>query len=337
LAVNVKGWLEAIGRLGAVGALVSLGACAGGHGLLPPSTASLAPPTTTGTLAAPAAMPQPSFLAKAPDAAAPAGSVAANAADPGEVLDPLETMNRSVFDGNQSFNHAIVYPAAKAYRDTVPENVRDRIDAFSTNLSEPMVFANDVIQLRPGAALTTLARFVTNSTVGLGGLFDVAASVGQKHQSGDFGQTLYVWGVRESPYVVLPVVGPTNLRDAFGTGAEMVIPSAGLKALPTRFAELTEFGSNYQTVDAFGKPVAGLGKVEMLEELEASSLDFYAMLRSMADQKRQSELREALATSLLTAPTLEATKLLPEPATTKSAAPAKPSSSVVIGIPRESP
>ena len=234
-----------------------------------------------------ARMPAPSYLAKASE---PAPS------EPKESPDPLEEMNRKVQDFNSGVNHGLVYPVAKAYRETVPEPVRDRIDAFTTNLSEPMTFANNVLQLRPDAALVTLARFITNSTVGLGGLFDVAATVGQKKQSGDFGQTLYVWGVEESPYLVLPVLGPTNVRDALGTGVELLAPSQALPLLPTKMATLVQ---NANTVDTYGKPVAGLGKVELMEEIEASSLDFYAMLRSMSDQKRQAELKEARDQSLL--------------------------------------
>lgn len=283
-------------------------------------------------------LPPPSFLAKN-DAVKPAAS------EPKETPDPLEAMNRKIFEGNQAFNHAIVYPAAKAYREGLPEPVRDRIDAFTTNLTEPMVFANNVLQLRPDAALTTLARFITNSTIGIGGLFDVAATVGQQHQSGDFGQTLYVWGVRDTAYLVLPVLGPTTVRDAVGTGVEMVVPSAGLTHLPTKLATVVE---QFNTVDSVGRPVAGLSKVEMLEELEASSLDFYAMLRSMADQKRQSELKQALEQSLLTATPTEATALKPGPAAIdastanggaaggdgKALVKGKPERAVIVGTPK---
>jgi phospholipid-binding lipoprotein MlaA len=238
-----------------------------------------------GCAGGPPSVQPPSFLAK--DAAS----------EPKETADPFEGMNRKVFESNQKFNHAVVYPVAKAYREGVPEGVRDRIDAFTTNLSEPMVLANNVLQLRFDAATTTLARFITNSTIGIGGLFDVAATDGQKHQSGDLGQTLYVWGFRDTAYLVLPIVGPTNVRDGIGSGVSLLAPTGFVAMVPVKFASAT---SQMSTVDAFGKPVAGLGKVEMMEELEASSLDFYVMLRSMSDQKRQAELDEALAQSLIT-------------------------------------
>ncbi len=249
----------------------------------------------------------PSFLAKDPG--------------PKETPDPFEGLNRKVFEGNQALNHDVVYPVAKAYREGLPEPVRDRVDAFATNLSEPMVFANNVLQLRFNAAATTLSRFATNSTLGLGGLFDVAATAGLRHQTGDLGQTLYVWGVRDTAYLVLPVLGPSTVRDGIGSGLSLAAPGRIISMAPTHYTNT--FGQ-LNTADSFGKPVAGLGKVEMLEELEASSLDFYAMLRSISDQKRQTELQQALAQSLLSGLSSQV-----EPSQTAAPAPA-----VIIGAPK---
>jgi len=218
-------------------------------------------------------------------------------AGPKPVADPNEAFNRKVFENNQQFNHDVLYPVAESYNNNVPEGVRDRIDAFTTNLSEPMVFANNVLQLRPGAAVTTLGRFAINSTVGLGGLFDVAAEQGMAHQSGDFGQTMYVWGYRDSAYVVLPVLGPTTVRDAIGSGIEFgaTIPAAAL--IPTRVATVV---SNVDLAGTVTSPLSNLSKAEDLKTLEDSSIDFYSMLKSVSQQKRQAELQEALDTSALT-------------------------------------
>jgi phospholipid-binding lipoprotein MlaA len=216
---------------------------------------------------------------------------------PKTISDPNEKFNRSVFESNQDFNHSVLYPTAKAYNEKVPEDVRDRIEAFTTNLNEPMVFANNVLQLRPGAAFTTLGRFALNSTLGLGGLFDVAATQGMSKQSGDFGQTMYVWGYRDSSYLVLPVLGPTNVRDAIGTGVEFAaqLPAAAL--MPTKIATLA---SQVDLAGTVASPLANLSKAEDMQTLEESSVDFYSMLRSVTDQKRQAELQEALDTSALT-------------------------------------
>lgn len=218
--------------------------------------------------------------------------------EPEAVRDPFEKMNRSVFERNQRFNHAVIYPVAKAYVDTVPEGVRNSVESFAGNLAEPLVFANDVLQLRLKAAATTASRFAINSTIGVGGLFDVASRKDLPRQSGDLGQTLYVWGMRKSPYLVLPVIGPTNVRDLLGTAGEFVatIPAGGLfgTQLATTVNNLTVAGS-------VASPFTKLGQADQMEALEDSSIDFYSMLRSVVDQKRQAELQEALETSGWTA------------------------------------
>lgn len=256
-----------------------------------------------------AGMPRPEFLAK-PD----------QPVEPAEISDPLESQNRAVFESNQEINHAIIYPAARAYNENVPEEVRDRIDAFTTNLGEPVVFANNVLQLRLEAAATTLGRFVVNSTVGIGGLFDVAATQEMPHQSGDFGQTLYVWGFRDSPYVVLPILGPTNVRDAIGSGIEFAaqIPAGGL--YPAGLA--ANVAGNVATAGTVLSPLSDLRKAGDMETLEEGSLDFYSMLRSVAAQKRQAELQEALETSALTAPPPVPDPDAIEPVTVLTASPA---------------
>jgi phospholipid-binding lipoprotein MlaA len=192
----------------------------------------------------------------------------------------------------------------------VPPAVRDRVEAFSTNLSEPMVFANDVLQLRPQAAATTLGRFALNSTLGVGGLFDVAVTQGLNRQSGDFGQTMFVWGYRDSSYLVLPIVGPTNVRDAMGSSLEFAVQLHSGALVPTSLLSMksvTDFVDDVQpvtnVVDVAGtvsSPLTNLSKAQDMETLEDSSLDFYTMLRSVTDQKRQAELQEALDTSALT-------------------------------------
>jgi len=218
--------------------------------------------------------------------------------EPKGTRDPFETENRSVFEFNQRFNRTAIYPVAKAYRETVPEPVRDSIESFASNLGEPLVFANDLLQLRFDAAATTVGRFVINSTAGIGGLFDVATKQNLLRQSGDFGQTLHVWGVRDSDYLVAPIIGPTNTRDLIGTTVEFVamIPFGWL--LPTDFAVVARgLSISGSTASAFTK----LEKVGDMETLEDSSIDFYSMVQSVVTQKREAELKEALATSGWTA------------------------------------
>jgi phospholipid-binding lipoprotein MlaA len=218
--------------------------------------------------------------------------------EPKTISDPNEQFNRSVFESNQSFNHSVLYPVAKAYNDSVPEKVRDSIESFATNLGEPVIFANDILQLRLKAAATTLGRFAMNTTVGIGGLFDVASTQGLEHQSGDFGQTMYVWGYRDSDYLVLPVVGPTNVRDAIGGGIEFAaqLPAGSL----VTSAKLASLATQVGVAGTVASPLTKLSKAEDMQTLEESSVDFYSMLRSVSDQKRQAELQQALLESALT-------------------------------------
>ena len=224
--------------------------------------------------------------------------VASLPGDGKEVSDPFEKTNRSMLERNQRFNHKVIYPVAKAYRNHVPEGVRNSIENFASNLGEPFVFANDVLQLRLGAAATTAGRFAANSTVGVGGLFDVATKRKFEKQSGDFGQTLYVWGMRNSPYLVLPVIGPTNVRDLIGTTVEFAAAIPAGELLPT---QIVSTANNLTVAGSVASPFTKLGQADQMAELEDSSIDFYTMLRSVVVQKRQAELDEALQTSGWTA------------------------------------
>jgi phospholipid-binding lipoprotein MlaA len=282
-----------LGRAAAIVLASALSACASGAATVP-SPQFLAAQTSPDDLKNSSALiDAPKDVAGLPDA-------------PNEVSDPLERMNRSVFERNQRFNHEVVYPVAKAYRNNVPQPVRDSVEAFAGNLTEPLVFANDVLQLRLQAAATTVGRFAINSTLGVAGLFDVATHQNLPHQSGDLGQTLYVFGMRDSPYLVLPIIGPTNVRDLIGTTVEFAatLPAAEfpagefLEVLPTQVAStVTDLG----VAGSAASPFTKLGQADQMEELEESSIDFYAMLRSVVSQKRQAELQEALETSGWTA------------------------------------
>src|SRR5690349_12535593 len=134
--------------------------------------------------------------------------------------DPFEPVNRQVFAFNDAFQTKILTPIAKAYIAVVPEFFRDRFRAFVDNLAEPRIFVNDLLQARVNAAGMTFTRFVANSILGVGGLFDYASAHGFPRQSGDFGQTLYAWGVESGPYLVLPFLGSSNPRDTLGLGVD---------------------------------------------------------------------------------------------------------------------
>lgn len=134
--------------------------------------------------------------------------------------DPWEGFNRQVFAFNDAVDRAAVRPVAQAYVDYVPEPVRRCVGNAFANLREPSNFVNNFLQGKPEAALRSGARLVLNTTVGVAGCFDIASSSGIERQPEDFGQTLGVWGVPTGPYLVLPMFGPSSVRDTTGLGVE---------------------------------------------------------------------------------------------------------------------
>jgi phospholipid-binding lipoprotein MlaA len=282
-------------RVAAIGLAAALMGCASGNGGLQ-SQLSLASQT---------ADPRESIVASAP-ASKDFLSLADESA--GTTRDPSEERNRATLEFNQQLNRSVVYPIAEAYREGVPEPLRDSIESFANNLGEPLVFANNVLQLRPKAAATTLARFAMNSTFGLGGLVDVASREKLPRQTGDFGQTLYVWGMRESEYLVLPILGPTTTRDLIGSTVEFaaltpinwfapVGIAAQARALGVAGSTATTLTTGVNIMGSTAGAISKVDKARDLKTLEESSIDFYVMLRSVVAQKREAELKEALAQS----------------------------------------
>ena len=133
----------------------------------------------------------------------------------GEVYDPIEPWNRKVFWFNQKVDDYVLKPAADAYVFVTPQFARQGITNFFTNSLYPSTILNSFLQGKVGDGLTDSMRFVVNTTLGIGGLFDPATAMGLPMNSEDFGQTLGVWGSGPGPYLELPVFGPSNLRDVF--------------------------------------------------------------------------------------------------------------------------
>ena len=127
--------------------------------------------------------------------------------------DPYESFNRKVFAFNDAVDTAVLKPVAQGYQSVVPAPAQRAVGNFFDNLSEIPNFVNGVLQGKPDTAATALGRFVFNTTLGIGGLFDVMDDFGLSEKPEDFGQTLAVWGVQSGPYLVLPIFGPSNIRD----------------------------------------------------------------------------------------------------------------------------
>ncbi|MEX0370441.1 MAG: VacJ family lipoprotein [Tateyamaria sp.] len=149
-------------------------------------------------------------------AVAACASDAPRSLQPDGIYDPYEKQNRNVHAFNRGLDRAIVRPAAVGYSSVLPDDIEDSVSNFARNLGEPAVVVNSVLQgdLR-GAGISTV-RFMTNSVLGIFGLFDVATDFDVPQHDTDFGETLYVWGVGEGPYLELPVLGPSTARNATG-------------------------------------------------------------------------------------------------------------------------
>lgn len=207
--------------------------------------------------------------------------------------DPLEPMNRTIFDVNDFLDRLLFRPLAELYRYTVPPGVRDRVAGIVSNMAEPVIFANDVMQGEFGKAGTTVERFGMNTTVGVGGMWDVASSWGGLYQqSGDFGQTLNSWGVGSGPYLVLPFFGPSNIRDAVGLGVDMVMSPWSYVVSASGGNHITRNQFDIASFSADGI-VKREQNIEALDALRSGSLDFYAQMRSVYKQYRDKQLGNA--------------------------------------------
>jgi len=138
--------------------------------------------------------------------------------DPNDQIssDPFESWNRSVYQFNNGVDKVALKPVAKAYHAVLPDPAERSVGRFFSNLGEPLNIVNNLLQGKVNGALNSTYRFAVNSTIGLFGLFDVAKSYEVTESKEDFGQTLASWGVKPGPYIMLPLLGPTNLRDGFG-------------------------------------------------------------------------------------------------------------------------
>jgi len=198
--------------------------------------------------------------------------------------DPFEPLNRYFFDINYAIDELVFKPLAGWYWLALPKGVHDSVNNVLNNLDAPVVLVNDLLQGEWDRAGTTATRFAVNSTFGIAGLFDVATGWGYPNHTEDFGQTLAVWGVPDGPYLVVPILGPSSVRDASTRAVDAYMdpfsyigPLGTAAALGTRFAlkGLELRSRNLKTLDA----------------LREGSLDYYTTLRSIYRQNREYEIR----------------------------------------------
>lgn len=219
-------------------------------------------------------------------AAKPAATPTASQVDPDN--DPAEPVNRAIFKANVAVDHAVIKPVAQAYVDHVPDAVRQGVHNVVQNLKEPAVAVNDLLQGKVGKAWQSVRRLAVNTTVGAAGVVDVAKKWGLPPHSADFGETLAVWGVKEGPYVELPLLGPSNPRDAVGTVVDMAMnPLTFVGGPPATYASVATGGAGAVDVRA--------QHLKDLDDLERNSLDYYAELRSVYRQHREAQIAAAKA------------------------------------------
>ena len=206
------------------------------------------------------------------------------------ISDPIEPVNRVVFAFNGALDAVFLRHAAGWYRDITPREVKDSVHNFVLNLKAPLTFLHDLAQLEEERAFVTAQRFVINSTLGIAGILDVATGLGiDPYHQEDAGQTLAVWGVPEGPYLVLPVFGPSNLRDATGRVIDHFIDP--VTALAKKSGEKDIGRSVAVTRDGLGALSARAGALETLDGIERTSLDYYAAIRSLYRQRRKDQIR----------------------------------------------
>jgi len=197
--------------------------------------------------------------------------------------DPLEPGNRGVLGFNRGLDWVLVDPLTRGYEWIMPDVAERAVRRFFDNLASPSVLVNHLLQLRGRRAAVTSARFAVNTTVGIAGLFDPARRIGLEDHHADFGQTLWVYGVGSGPYLMLPLLGPSTARDGFGRLVDGALrPDTWLLGGAPLLVVGVGDGLSLRAMHR-----------EALQELERSSVDYYAALRSVYWMDRQGVLRSA--------------------------------------------
>lgn len=201
-----------------------------------------------------------------------------------EPYDPLEPLNRVVFEFNRTIEGLLLNPLVHIYKGIVPPFGQRRVHQFLSNLSTPIYFLNDLLQFKFEHAGEDLMRFFLNTTLGLLGLFDVATDLGFPPHTEDFGQTLAVWGADPGPYLVLPLLGPTDLRGLVGMVADFFADPFNYYAIHSDHRELMDARFAMTYADERSRVLT------MVENLEKSSVDYYAALRSLYWQHKRARV-----------------------------------------------
>ena len=200
-----------------------------------------------------------------------------------EIYDPLESLNRAIFSFNNVADKIILEPTAKGYKK-LPSPVQSGISNFLNNLKLPLVVVNQILQGQFKNASNSTGRFLVNSTAGVFGIVDVADKVGLEQTQEDFGQTLATWGVGDGFYIVLPIFGPSNIRDSAGMILTYVTDPINAYAISENEAWLLPVRTTTNAIDQRSRII------DEVNALRNNSIDYYAAVRSSYYQNRKAAI-----------------------------------------------
>jgi phospholipid-binding lipoprotein MlaA len=204
----------------------------------------------------------------------------------GEVSDPLEGLNRATFGFNNFLDRILIEPVARGYHAIVPGPVRTGMRNFLRNLRSPVNAANQILQGDIEGGASDVARFAVNTTVGIAGLFDIADNMGLHYEYEDFGQTLGTWGIGQGPYLVLPILGPSTVRDTVGLAVDTY-------ADPLRIYLYNTDNEGWQYARVIMTAIDTREQLlDVIDDLRKNSFDYYAATRSTYAQHREALLRD---------------------------------------------
>ena len=195
--------------------------------------------------------------------------------------DPFEGFNRASYTFNDALDRALLKPAAKGYKAITPDFVEAGVSNFFSNLGQPTVIVNDLLQAKFKDGLADTGRFLVNTTVGIGGLFDPASKVGFDRHDEDFGQTLGKWGVQSGPYLMVPFFGPSTVRDGFGAGVDVFTN-------PVHYVERDAWRYGLQGMDLIDSRARRLP----LEDTLNAAYDKYAFIKNAFLQQREYAVKD---------------------------------------------